>query len=278
MLEAGRATTTPAGSACANALAAASTFVPGRSAQVDATQRADALERRLRAGDVHDRDALIDARPEHARDPQRDTVDASLHVDRVAGADTQPLRRGHAEEDHIGLERIERARDRGHEGRLDRERTEDIDPQHAQAFVATGEACIDLDDGARRGDFRPPRELRIEELVEARARAAHLQVGVSCERLHAQRELVHRRAVDELHREAERNAECDRKHGEGGAQPVLREGRSDHRTQRADRGHLNPPARSSSGRRPVRVSSSTRSAVRAAARECVTRMPAASLA
>src|SRR5260221_659564 len=69
---------------------------------------------------------------------------------------------------------------------------------------------------------RPLRGRRRELLLGARRRrggatggrasdeaAAHFEIRLSCERAHAGAQLVHRSAVDQVNREAERHAECD---------------------------------------------------------------------
>ncbi len=211
---------------------------PGPQAQIDAAQGAELIEGHLGAGDVHDGDALRDATAENPGHAQRDRLDAGLHRDLLAHTHCQPLRRRGAQEDRIGLQRIEPAGRGRHEGRLDLHRAEDVDSQHVQAFVAIGEARVDLDHGAGGGDLGPARKLWIHGLVEARTRAADLQIRITGERLHAQRKLVHGGAVDELHGEPQRDPEGDRQYGKAGAQPVLGKRRRQYRPQHARRGHV----------------------------------------
>ena len=58
---------------------------------------------------------------------------------------------------------------------------------------------------------------RVERFVEAGARAAHHQVGFAGEVPRGELELVDRARVDEVHRDAERNAERDGEHRERSA-------------------------------------------------------------
>jgi hypothetical protein len=72
--------------------------------------------------------------------------------------------------------------------------TEDVDADDLQHVVAIAELGIRLDDGTRYGHLGQPGQLRIDRLVETAARAAHLEIGVAGEELHAESEFVDRSA------------------------------------------------------------------------------------
>ncbi len=112
---------------------------------------------------------------------------------------------------------------------------EDVDADDLQHVVAIGELGVDLDDRARHGDLRQARaSSRIDRFVETAARAAHLEIGVAGEKLHAERELVDRGAGDERHRVAERDAERDGEHRQRAARLVLRQRAGEHGARRGE--------------------------------------------
>ena len=104
----------------------------------------------------------------------------------------------------------------------------DIETDDLERCVAANDLGVDLDDGARHRHLRHPGDAGIDRFGETAARSAHLEVGIAREHLDALRQLVDRGGIDELHRVAQRHAECDRQHREHGADPILRE-RAAHR-------------------------------------------------
>ncbi len=226
----GRCALTPAGSCSRSAVGECRDIDARSKPKVDAADPADAVERLLRAGDVHHREALRTAGGKLAGNAQRHVGEPDLHANFVADPHRERAHRGGRDEQRVRTQRVEPLRRRGDEPGLDESGTEDIDADDPERVVAARELRVDLDHGTRHGHARQPREHRIDALVEPGTRPAHLEIGLAGKRLHALRELVHRRLVDELHRVAERDAERDREHGERGTHPVLRERAPQHRT------------------------------------------------
>ncbi len=185
-----------------------------RSAQIDARQAAVRAEQVLRSGDVHDGIArTARARARDAGDAQRYRRAAGEHSDRVAIADAERGRCGGAREQRVAAQRVETITRAGHERRIDLERAKHVDADDRQRLAAGGDDRRDFDDRARDRDAVEARELRIKRLVETGAWSADLQVGLPGKRRESGREFVHRGAIDERDRIAERDARGDREHG-----------------------------------------------------------------
>jgi hypothetical protein len=235
---------------------------------VDAREQPQPIERRLRGCDIHETEALVARGGELACHPQRHVAKRDLHAKRVTDGKIQGAQSGRAQEERIGsqgIEAVDGARDHSW---LQVTRAKHVDADDPQRCVPPGELGIDFYHGARDGHVPQPRDLWIEGFRKAAARPADFEIGVAGQRLHALRKLVDGRGVDELHRVTERDPERYRDHRQRGPCPVLRERRArDHRNRTGMHRHF--------GASPSRLRTSTRSAVAAAATECVTRMPAA---
>ena len=101
------------------------------------------------------------------------------------------------------------------ERRLDQSGAKNVDADDPQRLLPAVHAGFDLDHGARHRHLGQPRDLRIERFVEAGARAADGQVGVTGQGLQGLGELAERRMIDQLHRVAERHTERNREHRHG---------------------------------------------------------------
>ena len=112
---------------------AASSEAPGRSAQVDARQRADAREGVLRRGDVHHREALAAFAPVQVPAIiERQLAHARLHAQRVACRDAEPCRCRRRDEDDAGTQHVERIVGIADERRRHRGGAKGIDAVDAQ--------------------------------------------------------------------------------------------------------------------------------------------------
>ena len=227
---------------CLHALRELSDVGARRCAQVDARQPAAQSERILDGGDVHHR---VTQRPAAARrtgDAQRQRRAARCDVDGVAIVNAQPACCGRAGKQRVASQRIHPVPRCADERRRDRSRAKHVDAYERQRRVATAHRDIGFDDGARDGDAVEPREQRIECLVEAGARPAHLEIGISGKRRKSRRKLVHRGTIDELDGVAERDTERDRNDGEQRAPAderahAARDGACDGE-RRAERAHV----------------------------------------
>ena len=105
----------------------------GPQPQVEAVDAAGAVERGLHAGDVGDPEARA-VGPGEAGDPEARLAEPDLQRDRIALLHAQPLRRGRAEEDRVGTQRVEGVGDRGREEvGLHEPRPEDVEPDERGA-------------------------------------------------------------------------------------------------------------------------------------------------
>ena len=248
-------------------------------AQVDARQASEPVEQRLCAGDVHRGDALVRGPGELAGDAQRRVAQADLEQDGSVARQSERAHRRRGREERIRPQHVEAVRPPARQGPAgsprrgtDRGRRRAASrraPRCARRPRSTGLATATSGSRAKRTNSVSSKPLR--------GPLTH-QVGVAAHRAHALREGVDRGTVDELNGEAERNAQRDREHGDrscAGGSARTRRARTARRVRDVGRPqHRIRPARRI-GRRPSRVSTSTRSAVRAAASECVTSMPAA---
>src|ERR1700754_4112698 len=118
------------------------------------------------------------------------------------------------------------------------------------------------------------RELRIDVLVDERLRAAHLQIRLPRETARGGGKLVERRAVDELHRISQPDAQRDGQHGDQRAAPMT----APLRAEQPAREHVETAARDGDSVHRASVAAcnapslriTMRSANAAAASECVT--------
>src|SRR5665213_2199148 len=132
-----------------------------------------------------------------------------------------------------------------------------------------GEWQIELHDRAGRIDTAHLRDRRIERFIETiRGHGHDREIRVSTHRSNGALELIERRSIDEMHGKSKCDAGCDRYH------------RKQH-TQRIDSPltacQPTEECRLHRSTRPSAVSKRTRSAVAAAALECVTRITLAPL-
>ena len=255
---------------------------PARQAKIDAAEAAEAVERRLRARDVHHREALRLPRAQRRRRRA-----AARRRGRTCTCTSSPFaraeraRRRRREEDRVGRSVSRRSPIAGHQRQARRRRRETRRCRRCAASRRGRRASRrPRRPGSRQRHAAPSREHRDRAPRRSRSAVrAPRDRPLAGQRLHALRELVHAACVDELHRVAERDAERDREHGERDPQPVLRERAAQHRaggrTPSATVARVVTSGRRDCARSPSRVSTSTRSAVAAATRECVTRMPAA---
>jgi hypothetical protein len=110
---------------------------------------------------------------------------------------------------------------------------------------------IDLDHRARRDDAAHARKHGVQGLVESRARTADLEIGRARQRVHALRQLLDGAGVDQLHGEAEGDAQRERQDRQRGAPAVLRERAAQQRSGRRDGGSFSHPT--ARGARPARA-------------------------
>jgi hypothetical protein len=199
---------------CLHALRERSDVGARRCAQVDARQPAAQSERILDGSDVHHRVTQRPAATRHTGDAQRQRCAARCDVDGVAIVNAQPACCGRAGKQRVASQRIHPVPRCADERRRDRSRAKHVDAYERQRRVATAHRDIGFDDGARDGDAVELREQRIECLVEAGARPAHLDICISGKRRKSRRKLVHRGTIDELDGVAERDTERDRNDGE----------------------------------------------------------------
>src|SRR5262249_11354026 len=198
----------------------------------------------------------------------------------VADAHTQPVRCRRTQEQRVRAQQVQTILRLGNQTWLDARCAEGVDAQDLQDVLAAAQLGVDLDDRARQRYFRKARKLRVQALVEAAAWTADLQIGLSGEHLHSERELVDRGCRDELYRVSKRDPEGDRKQRQQASRLVVRESSGENRAacggDRCGRHRVSVMPRSqATSRSPCWVSISVRSHVAAATRECVTRMPAA---
>ncbi len=156
-----------------------------------------------------------------------------------------------------------------------------VEPEHLERLAAPGQGGLELEDGTCCADRRIACELGEQPLREALARTAHHDVGFAHEALGRQAELVQSGRVDQIHRGAERDPERDGEHRDRQARRLLAQLR-----QQQDAPDRERPAglrraiqtAGTKGLSPCTSRIRMRSAVSAAVRECVIKIPAPAFA
>ena len=261
-----------------------SASTPGLQREVDAIQAPELAEQPLRRGDVHDAERLgVSALGQNVDDAQISRAIAHDHAQSIAGVQVELGGRAIAQHDRVRREQIERASfDVADEGRLQSRGGEGIETQDLERVAARRQGHFELEHGARDAHGRILRELLVQALRESVARTPYHDVRIAHQALRRQPELVERGGVDEIHRGAERDPESDREHGDcepAGLLAQLRQQQHPPEGERAagTRGARNHATRLK-GERPAASSTRMRSAVSAAARECVMSIPAPAFA
>ena len=210
----------------AQALGQALRVGPRAQPQVDAVQKARALEDHLCRTDVDDRKSLTAGLAQHSGDLQRAHAQAHLDGKRVAFLKPERLGGGCGKKNPVRAQKIQPlAPIPGRQKRLDAGRAKEIEPQDPERLAAPGEPRLHLEHRTRHRHFGQPCDARVQRLVETRPGAANSQIGLSGERLHGGGEFVDGRLVDELDGVAESDAERDGENRESEPALVLRERR-----------------------------------------------------
>ena len=175
------------------------------------------------AADIHHADALPVGVPgQQAGDLEGNGARADLDVERVADLQSQPFRRGRAQQHRVRIEHVEHdAGALGQQHGLHLRGAQRVEAQNAENVRAARKRNLEIHGRVCRLDLRQAREARVERLLESGARAAHHQVGFSGEMPGRQFEFVDCARVDEMHCNAQRHAQRDGENGEGGASRVF---------------------------------------------------------
>jgi hypothetical protein len=189
--------------------------------QVHAVEPAETIEPPLRGRDVEHAERLpVLSGRQQPGDAQAHGVERDLHLETVAHRKVERLRRRRTQPHCILREQARALRGRGacrREPGLQPRRTERIDPHELERALASGQPRLRLDHGARHGDAGHGGESRVQRLVEAEARRLHGEVGHAEQAARGELHLVRGDPVDEVHGEAERDAERDGDDGQHGA-------------------------------------------------------------
>ena len=259
----------PAGSRRAIAARSAARRRPVRSAQVDARSDGPAGRTRPAPPAMSITASARAGGREQPRDAQRHVPQAALHRERVARTDARARAAAAGRQEHrVGANSVEPVGRAGDQRRRRAARREDVDADDPQRVVAPATRASTSTTGLATATSGSRASCAIERLVET-ARAVRAPRGRHRRRASARRAVNSSSAgrVDELHRVAERDAERDRRDAEQRAQPLLGERAAEQRRGDADADRSRDAAlmATAAPRRPSRVSSSTRSAVCAAA-------------
>ena len=185
--------------------------------------------------------------------------------------------------DRVRREQIERTSFHvADEGRLQSRGGEGIETQDLERVAVPRQRHFELEHGARGAHGRILRELLVQALRESVPRTPYHDVRIAHQALRRQPELVERGGVHEINRGAEGHPESDRQHRDrkpAGLLAQLRQQQHPAQGERAadTRGARNHETRLK-GDRPAASRMRMRSAVSAAARECVMSIPAPAFA
>ena len=184
--------------------------------QVDAIHAAEPREALLRLRDVEHADLLTKgAGRQEASHPQALRLESDLDAELVALLEVQRFRGRGAQPDRTFGEHpggAHRGRAQRRERRLQLADPERVDAEQLQRAAAIRQTCADIDDGTCDRDHRQLRERRVKRLVETLPGSLHGQVRDPEQAARRELHFVCGDAIDEMHRQPERDTERDRHH------------------------------------------------------------------